>query len=197
MDFSWVRELAEQSIQIEMDRQEKERQLLEERRAVAAATIPFVEKLYMLLNTCTEEFNKHMHYPTLRVTMSRFQKKTKGAPYGTNDTNFVNEEIGYFTFTRRDWMFGVCAINGDVDFVEYPVTEGAAALNMKLDELGIDGRYKLKAVLDQETKQVMWTMHEQLLDGPKLILLCQEFFSEFVNRTNDHWQDPRDRQHRG
>lgn len=190
MDFSWVRELAEQSIQVEMDRQEKERLRLEERRAVAAATVPFVEKLFMLLNTCAEEYNKHMHYPNLRVTMSRFQKKTKGAPYGSNDPNFVNEEIGYFTFTRRTWMFGVRGINGDIDFVEFPVTEGAGALSMKLDELGIDGRYKLKARVDHETKQVIWTMHDQLLDGPKLILLCQEFFSEFITRTNEHWQEP-------
>ncbi len=184
MDFSWVRELAEQANQIEVDRQECERLKLEEERAIAAATIPFIEKLYMLLNTCTEEFNKHTHYPNLRVTMSRFQKKSRGAPYGSNDPNYVNEEIAYFTFTRRSWMFGVRGINGIVDFVEFPVTEGASALNMKLDELGIEGMYKLKGFLDRDNKQVLWTMHEQLLDGPKLILLCQEFFSNFIKRTN-------------
>jgi hypothetical protein len=184
VDFSWVRELAEQANQLEVDRQEDERLKLEEARAVAVATIPFVEKLYMLLNTCTEEFNKHMHYPHLRVTMSRFQKKTRGQPYGGTDPNYVNEEIAYFTFTRRSWMFGVRGINGLIDFVEFPVTEGAGALNMKLDELGIEGVYKLKASLDRENKQVLWTMHEQLLDGPKLILLCQDFFSTFIQRTN-------------
>lgn len=188
MDFSWVRQLAEESNQYEQDKQEKERIRQEEERLVALATVPFVEKLFMLVQAFCEEFNKHSVYPDLRINMSRLTKKSK-APYGEN-LQIQPEEISYFTFTRKSWMFGIRGINGIVEFVEFPVTEGAASLAMRLDELGVDSNYKLIArveidALDPQKKQVIWTLKDELMDGPKLISLCQHYFSDFAKRTND------------
>lgn len=184
MDFSWVRQLAEQSNQYELDKQAQERQKKEEERMQANATVPFVDKLFMLFQACCEEFNKHSMFQELRVSVSRLTKKSKGPDAPTPD------EIAYFTFTRKSWMYGVRGINGVVEFVELPVTEGAGSLNMKLDEIGCESKTKLLAKvegdpMDVKKKQVVWTLNDEIMDGPKLIGLCQNYFSDFVKRTND------------
>ncbi len=187
MDFSWVRQLAESSNRFEEEKQENERREREEERLKALATIPFVDKLFMLLQTFCEEFNKYSIYPELRVSISRISKRSK-APY--NETSKVSpDEIAYFTFTRKSWMYGIRGINGVVEFIEFPVTEGAASLSMRLDEIGADSSYKLEAKIQHDVegtkKQVIWYLKDELMDGPKLISLCQHYFSDFITRTND------------
>lgn len=187
VDFSWVKQLADQANQIEIDKQEGIRKKQEEDRLGALATVPFVDKLYMLFQACSEEFNKHSMFPNLRVAVSRLIKKTKGS---YSDLSVPSEEIAYFTFTRRNWMYGIRGINGSVEFCEFPVTEGAANLTMKLDELGLEASYQLLAKVqadpqDASKKAVVWTYNDETMDGPKLISLCQHYFSEFITRTND------------
>jgi len=184
VDFSWVRQLAEQSNQHEIDKQDKERRRIEDERLKAFATVPFVDKMYMLFQACCEEFNKHSMFPELRITVSKITKKSRGVETPNP------EEIAYFTFTRQSWMYGVRGINGVVEFVELPVTEGASSLNMKLDELGLDSSIKLVASIegdpmDMRKKQVIWTLRDEIMDGPKLITVCQNYFTEFVKRTNE------------
>lgn len=186
MELSWIKQLADDSNQSEAEKQENERRKNEEERLKALATVPFVEKLFKLVQTWCDEFNKYSIYPDLRITMSRLTKKSKG-----NDSpNASADEIAYFTFTRKSWMFGIRGINGIVEFVELPVTEGASALSMKLDELGVDSVYKLVARVeidknDAQKKQVLWTFKDEFMDGPRLGSLCQHFFTEFVKRTNE------------
>jgi hypothetical protein len=187
VDFSWVKQLADQANQIEIDKQEGQRKKQEEERLGALATVPFIDKLYMLFQACSEEFNKHSMFPNLRVAVSRLNKKTKGS---YSDLSIPSEEIAYFTFTRRNWMYGIRGINGIVDFCEFPVTEGASSLTMKLDELGLEASYQLIAKVqgdpqDVSKKTVVWTYNDEIMDGPKLISLCQHYFSEFITRTND------------
>lgn len=184
MDFSWVRQLADQSNQYEIDKQDKERRRQEDERLKAMATGPFVDKLFMLYQACCEEFNKHCMFQDLRVTLSRLTRKSRGPDAA------VPDEIAYFTFTRKSWMYGIRGINGSVEFIELPVTEGAASLTMKLDELGVDSSVKLIAKIegdpmDMKKKQVVWTLNDQVMDGPKLISVSQNYFSEFVKRTNE------------
>lgn len=187
MELSWIKQLADDSNQAEATKQEDERRKKEEERLVAFATVPFVEKLFKLVQSWCEEFNKYSMYPELRVTVSRLTKKTRGPQFeGTGPL----DEVGYFTFTRKSWMFGIRGINGTVDFCQLPVTEGAASLSMKLDELGVDSVYKLVAKVesdksDVQKKQVLWTLNDEVMDGPRLGLLCQHFFTDFVKRTND------------
>ena len=54
MDFSWVRQLAEESNQHELNKQELERRKKEDELMTALATVPFVDKLFMLLQACCE-----------------------------------------------------------------------------------------------------------------------------------------------
>lgn len=183
MDFSWVKQLADQANQLELERQDEERKRIAREKRLAAATTPFNEKLYMLLNMCCDEFNKHCMFANLRVTITRFQQKTRMPP--GDPQLVVPEEISYFTFTRKTWLYGVRGINGIVEFVQFPVSEGAGGLNLKLDELGIDARYTLTAKEDEDSKEVIWTLNEELMDGPKLVSLCQAFFSEFIHATNE------------
>ena len=185
MELSWIKQLADDSNQSEAEKQENERRKKEEERLMALATVPFVEKLFKLVQSWCDEFNKYSIYPDLRITVSRLTKKSRGP-----ESTAALEEIAYFTFTRKSWMFGVRGINGIIDFVELPVTEGAASLSMKLDELGMDSVYKLSAKVepdrnDGQKKQVLWTLKDEVMDGPRLGSLCQHFFTEFVKRTND------------
>lgn len=188
MDFSWVRQLAEESNQHELDKLEAERLKLEEERLAALATVPFVEKLFMLLQACCEEFNKHTMFPELRVLMGRIAKKSKG-PY-PEDIKVKADEVAYFVFTRKQLMSGIRGINGNVEFVEFPVSDGASALGMKLDEASAEVKHRLvaKAEITDEAgkkRQIVWKYNDEIMDGPKLISLCQFHFSDFIKRTND------------
>lgn len=70
------------------------------------------------------------------------------------------------------------------------VTEGAGLLTMKLDELGVDSSVKLIASvegdpMDMQKKEIVWTLRDEITDGPKLITVCQNYFTEFIKRTNE------------
>ena len=181
MDFSWVKQLAEQSNQAELARQEKDRNDRETKRQTALATVPFVEKIYVLVQTCTEEFNKHCMFPHLRVTTSKLQKRSK-----TPDTVGAEpDEVAYFTFARTSYMYGIRGMNGVVEFVELPITDVSSALGIKLDELGMQASKTMVASLDAQTGKVGWSHNSRVLDGPAIISLCQQYFSEFIAKTNE------------
>ncbi len=190
MDFSWVKQLAEQSNQNEISKQEKEWKRIEDERMTALATIPFVEKLFMLMNACAEEFNKHSQFSQLNVTISRSVSKKTNAPY---DPSYLGQpdEKAYFSFARKNSMFGIRGINGVVEFVdEIQVSDMASALSMRLDEMSVGSAYKLVAKvegdpMDIRKKQVVWTYKDAGLDGPALMSLCQHYFSDFIKRTDD------------
>lgn len=183
MDFSWVKQLAEDANSKELSRLEIERLKKEEQGILAQATLPFIEKLFMLISTFTDEFNKHCMFENLRVLVSKFQRRSKGVnSQGVKDSS---EEIAYFTFTRRNWMYGIRGFNGTVEFVEFPVTEGAGSLNIKLDELGLSPSYRLVGKVDSTTKNVTWSLDDTLMDGTKIISLCQHYFSDFIERTTE------------
>lgn len=183
MDFSWVKQLADQANQAELARQEKERREREDKRQSALATVPFVEKIYLLINTCTEEFNKHCMFPNLRVVTSRLYKRQKTSEVPGSEP----DEVAYFTFSRRGYMYGIRGVNGSVEFVEFPVTDGSGSLTIKLDELGIEPSRRFVADMDRETRKVTWKMGASVLDGPLIISLCQQYFSEFIGRTNEQY----------
>ncbi len=187
MDFSWVRQLAEQSNQYELEKQENERRRLEDERLKALATVPFVEKLYLLIGACCEEFNRHCMFADLRVVTCRnVSKRTKG-PNATGPL----DESAYFTFARRNSMYGMRGVNGVVEFVDsVQVSDVNSAMTLRLDEMSVSVAYKLVAKVegnpaDLSSKSVVWTLNDEVMDGPKLINLCQHYFSEFVKRTND------------
>ncbi|MBY0357639.1 MAG: hypothetical protein K2W82_06525 [Candidatus Obscuribacterales bacterium] len=185
MDFSWVKQLAEQTNQFEISKQEEERRRLEERRLAALATVPFTEKLHVFFRACCEEFNNYCMFPDSRINLGRLEKKGKGQKY-SDDLHEEPMEIAYFTFCRKSWLYGIRGINGIVEFVQLPVTEGAGALAFKLDELGLDSRYKLEAKIDSSgNKNVLWRLNEEVMDGSKIEALCQHYFSDFIKATNE------------
>ncbi len=183
MDFSWVKQLADQANQAELARQERDRRDREDKRLVALATVPFVEKLYLLINTCTDEFNKHCMFPNLRVMTSRLYKRQKTSDLPESEP----EEVAYFTFSRRGYMYGIRGVNGVVDFVEFPVTDGSGSLTLRLDELGVEPSRKFIAEMEREGRKVTWKMDGCVLDGPMIISVCQHYFSEFIGRTNEQF----------
>lgn len=185
MDFSWIKQLAEETNQLEISRQEEERRQLEEQRLIALATVPFTEKLYTLLRTCCEEFNKFCMFPDSRINVSKLEKKSKLGSY-TNDLHEQAHEVAYFTFARKSWLYGLRGINGVVDFVQIPTTEGAQGLSLKLDEMGVDSRYKLEARIDPaNSKTIVWYLQQETMDGNKLVSLCQRYFCDFIQTTNE------------
>lgn len=185
MDFSWVKQLADQSNQNEITKQEDERRKLEEERLVALATIPFVEKLHLFFRACCEEFNKYCMFPDSRISIGRLEKKGKGQATNS-DSREPLHEVAYFTFCRKSWLYGVRGINGIIDLVQLPVTEGAASLSFKLDEIGLDSRYKLEAKVEPPgSKVISWYYNQEVMDGQKIESLCQHYFSDFINTTNE------------
>ena len=126
----------------------------------------------------------------LRVSIGKsISKKTKAGSYESLDTPL--EESAYFAFARRNAMYGIRGINGTVEFVDsIQVSDVSSALTMRLDEMSVTVAYKLVAKvesdpLDISKRTVVWTMNDEVMDGPKLINLCQHYFREFVKRTND------------
>jgi hypothetical protein len=189
VDFSWVKQLADQSNQHELEKQEQERRKLENERLVALATVPFVEKLFKLLQACCEEFNKYCMYPELRVMMSRgVNKRARGA---YDNASSILDENAYFSFARRNSMYGIRGTNGIIEFVDdIQVSDAASSINLRLNEMSAGVIYKLVAKvegdpMDMSKKNVVWTLNDETMDGPMLITLCQHYFSGFIKRTDD------------
>lgn len=179
MDFSWVKQLAEQANDAERNRQEQMRREKEDKKTLAMATIPFVEKLHLVINGATEEFNKHCMFPHLRVQASKMYKHSRTREEATADP----DEVAYFTFYRQGYMYGIRGMNGLVEFVQVPVGEGIT-LNVKLHEMGVTATKSLVAQLEFETRKIRWLMEGQVLDGPAIVSQCQKFFVDLIEQTN-------------
>ena len=179
MDFSWVKQLADQANQQEISKQEEERKAKETRKKVAQATCPFVEKLFLLINTCSEEFNKHCMFQHLRVSGSKLYKRSRTGPESTAEP----DEVAYFTISRGSYMYGIRGMNGLVEFVEMPISEGSGIIAIKLDELGITASKTFVADLDLNSNEVIWKMDERPLNGPLIVSQCQQYFSDFIAKS--------------
>jgi hypothetical protein len=184
LDLSWVKALAEQSNRQQEERAAEERRQKEEDRQIALATIPFIEKLHLLLTTCAEEFNKYVQYSNLRVVTTRVQKRTRRTVNAEDSELTYSEEMCSFTFSRADWTYGVRGCKGVVEFLELPTSSGAGGLGFRFDEAGATPSHKLVAIVDKPTQQILWMHNERIMDGEAIISLCKEYFKSFIERTN-------------
>ena len=189
MDFSWVRQLADESNSRELEKQEHERDRMENECLQSLATVPLVEKLFKLIQICSDEFNRHCMFPELRVLISRtITKKSKGS---LDSVHAAMEEYAFFSFARRNSMYGIRGLNGVIEFVDdIQVSDVASSLNLRLDEMTVQVVYKLIARAeadpsDKTSKHVVWTLNDETLDGPMIITLCQQYFSRFIKGTDD------------
>src|SRR5262249_15872092 len=130
------------------------------------------------INACSEEFNKHCMFPRLRVSASKLYKRSRTAEESTAEP----DEVAYFTFTRGGYMYAIRGMNGLVEFLEMPVTEGTN-IAIKIDELGVSPSKSLQANLDGKSDQVVWSMNGQSLDGPQIITECQRYFCDFIAKS--------------
>jgi hypothetical protein len=179
LDFSWVKQLADQSNKLEMARQEKDRRDREDKKTMAMATVPFVEKLHVVISGATEEFNKHCMYPHLRVVIGKPYKHSKTG----EDATAEPDEVAYFGFIRCGYMYGIRGVNGVVEFIQMPVGD-TSALNLKMHELGVSATERLEAEVDRESKKIRWNLNGNPVDGPTIIALCQRFFVDLIEKTN-------------
>jgi hypothetical protein len=173
-----VKQLAEQANQTEIARQERERREREDKKTVALATCPFVEKLHLVIAGATEQFNKHCMFPQLRVTASKLYKHSKTGEEPTAKP----DEVAYFTFSRLGHMYGIRGINGVVEFVTIPV--GDTTYNIKLHEMSVPAVKEMHAELEPDTRKIRWVTKGSPLDGPAIVSMCQKFFIELIERTN-------------
>lgn len=179
MDFSWVKQLADQSNQTEMARQEKDRRDREDKKSRAMATTPFIDKLFVVISGACEEFNRHCMFPHLRVQLSKPYKHSRTDAEPTAEP----DEVAYFAFARCGYMYGIRGVNGLIEFISMPVGDNSA-LSMRLHELGVSPLEKLEADLEPETKKVRWIHRGNYVDGPAIISLCQKFFVDMIETTN-------------
>ncbi|SRR5579875_308196 len=182
MDFSWVKDLAEQSNQKELARRERLRRQSERDKQVALATAPFVEKLHLVVSACAEEFNKFIQFPELRVTAGRVQKRLQRTVNENDPELAYPEEATSFGFSRCDWTYGIRGCRGEVEFIEVPTSGGA--LSVRLDEVGATPSRKFVAHLDEDGQQIVWKQDGQVMDGQAIMTICRDYFREFIERTN-------------
>lgn len=183
MDFSWVKELADAANQGEEAKKIRARREKEDRKVLAYATGPFVEKLYLVILTASDEFNKYVNYSHLKVEVTRVQKRIKSTAYADEPELAYPEESSYFTFSRNQWTYGIRGINGLVEFVEFPTAGGS--LGFRLDEVNVNPSRKLTAELDPSKQQIIWRYRDDILDGRGIGNLCKEYFREFIERSNE------------
>lgn len=184
VDFSWVKNLADESNQKEVDRQNAERRVKAEHRQEAVATTPLVEKLFLLISACSDEYNKYVKYQHLRVSVTRVQKRSHGTENAGDAELAYTDEASYFTFSRNSWTYAIRGHNGVVEFLELPSGTGGSMLNYKIDEAAIAPNRKLTATFDGGSQQVVWKDNGQIVDGPRIISICQEYFVDFIQKTN-------------
>ena len=180
MDFSWVRQLAENSNQQELARQDKERRDKANKQTLGKATVPFVEKLFVVINGACEEFNKHCMFPELRITVSKLYKHSKTPPEPTAEP----DEVAYFTFARMGYLFGIRGMNGTVEFLQLPVGDTLNMATVKLHEMPIAANKSLIAELEPETQKIRWLQNGNPVDGAAIVSLCQQFFIDLIEQTN-------------
>lgn len=182
MDFSWVKQLADNSNRVEQERREKKRRDTEQERQLALATSPFIDKLYLVLSTCVEEFNKHMNFSPGKVAVTRVQKRVKRTVNESDPELSYSEESTFFAFSRKDWTYGIRGCAGHVEFIEMPTTGGP--LTVRLDEIGATPSRKLVGYLDEEAQQIGWKQDDRVVDGQGIMSICKDYFREFIERTD-------------
>ena len=186
MDFSWVKQLAEQSNMTAELKFQKERADKTQQRQLALATTPFVEKLHRVLETCAEEFNKYIQYQHLRCYAGKLQKRAQGVANANDAQLTYQEESASFQLTRGDWIYGVRGTDGVVEFLELPTTAGST-FSIRLEETGVTPSRKLIASLEKETEQIVWLRDGQIMDGQAIVALCRDYFREFIERSNEQF----------
>ena len=184
MDFSWVKDLAEQANVQESERRRIQRLERLKERQLSLATGPFVEKLYLLINACAEEFNKYIAFNHLKVTTTRVVKRTKGTLYPDDPELTYPEETAYFTFSRKDWTYGMRGSDGSIEFIEISITDGKSGLGARFDEVGATPSRKLVASIDDANDQVVWQLDGQNLGGQQIVNICTLYFREFIEKSN-------------
>lgn len=184
MDLSWIRELAERANEQALVREKEHQHEMEIQHHLAVATAPFVDKLFVMLAACAEEFNKYVKDPDLKVVVARVQKRTK--PTSSSESPATNnvEEISFFSFARKEWTFGVRGSKGIVEFLELPGRSGGWMLGYRMDEAAVSPSHVLVAKLDEFSQHIVWLRDEHVMDGRDIIVLCQDYFKEFIERTN-------------
>jgi hypothetical protein len=182
MDFSWVKDLADEANRVEKDRRDKQRRECERDKQLALATAPFVEKLHLVVSTCAEEFNKYVNYSRGKVLASRIQKRIRRTVNENDQELSYPEEATFFTFNRKDWTFGVRGCAGLVEFIEIPTT--GESMSARLDELGATPSRKLEAYLDEATQRVGWKESGKVVDGQEIMTICKNYFKDFIEKTN-------------
>ncbi len=180
MDFSWVKQLADDVNKQELAKQDKKRRDQEAKRVLAAATNPFVEKLYVVINGASEEFNKHCMFSNLRVGVSKLYKHSKTPA----DPTAEPDEVAYFTFDRLGYLFGIRGMNGLVEFIELPVGDTLNVATIKLHEMPISANQRLVAELEPESQKIYWLLDGQPVDGAVIVSLCQKFFINLIEQTS-------------
>lgn len=181
MDFTWVKELADQANKQEHERREKERRDAQMAKQMALATAPFVEKLHQVMSTCSEEFNKHIQYQELKVLATRVQKAVKRTLHPEDPELTYAEESTSFTFSRKDWTYGIRGCKGEVEFIEVPNSGG---LGVRLDDVGATPSRKLVAQVDEASQKIVWKQDGQVMDGQAIVSICKDYFREFIDKTN-------------
>jgi hypothetical protein len=182
VDLNWVKELADQANEHELQRQKQERLLLADEKRLALQTGPLVEKLHILTQKCAEEFNKYVLYPHLKITVSRLQKRFLGTVNSNDPELSYPEERFYFHFTRLDWLFAIRGGKGQVEFLELPQTADGQ-LSISIDQVGASPSRILTASIEKESKQLIWQYQERILSGEDIAALGQEYIKEFIERT--------------
>lgn len=182
VDFSWVKDLAEQANQVETQRREQFRRENERARQLALATAPFVEKLHLVISTCADEFNKYIQSAKGKVAASRVQKRVKRTVNEHDAELAYQEESSFFAFSRKDWVFGIRGCAGVVEFIEMPTS--GEPLSVRLDEVGATPSHKLEAYVDEATNQIGWKQGATVVDGQAIMSVCRSYFKDFIERTN-------------
>ncbi|MBI4534409.1 MAG: hypothetical protein HY711_10740 [Candidatus Melainabacteria bacterium] len=184
MDLSWIKELAERANEQALVREKQQQRDMEIQHHLAAATGPFVDKLFVMLAACAEEFNKYVRDPDLKVVVARVQKRTKSGSSSHGPEADYSEEISFFSFARKEWTFGVRGSNGLVEFLELPGRSGGWMLGYRMDEAAVSPSHVLAARFDEFSQHIVWLRDSHVMDGRDIIVLCQDYFKEFIERTN-------------
>ena len=116
--------------------------------------------------------------------MKDSQKKKKFSKKISPQNKKPRKESGSFSFSRGNWTYAIRGSNGVVEFIEIASAGNTSAFGYKLDEININPSRRFIAHLDKRSNQVVWTCDDQVLDGSSIVLMCKDFFKEFIERTS-------------
>ena len=181
-EFSWLKDMAEDANVRQEQRREVDRKEKENQKKIAYATGGFVDQLHQFFSGCAIEFNRHVKYESLKMRCSRVVKRTKGTANPEIPDLSYPEESSSFTFSRRDWTFGIRGLTGLVEFLEMPT--GDSSLSTNIDEVGMAPSRKLEGEYDEASDKVVWTHNGTRVNKDQIVALCREYLKEFIERTN-------------